>query len=200
MKKKFLNSSIGMIRKSGHYTDEQIEIIAYGLEGVYLTFTKLVVLFGIAYVLNIVKDFVFLLISFNIIRSQAFGIHATKSIYCLISSSILFIGGSLICKYVTFPFWFCISCAIICDVFLLLYAPADTEKRPIINKKKRTRFKFLSFLFGVIYTLIIILFRDNSISNYLIIGMIFSVLLILPITYKIFRLPYNNYKKYYSGV
>ena len=200
MKAKFLNSSLELIQKNGKYTDEQLEIIAYGLEGVYLTMSKIIILFCLAYILGIVKEFVLLLISYNIIRSQAFGLHATKSIYCLISSCLLFIVGALICKYVVFPIWFSIGSAIVCDICLLLYAPADTYKRPIVNKKKRKRFKIISFILGVIYTLLIVVFRESIYINYLVIGMIEAVLMILPFVYKIFHLPYNNYKTYYSNV
>ncbi len=200
MKKKFLNSSINLIKRNGKYSDEQIEIITYGLEGIYLTFTKMIILFAIAYILGIVKEFIILLISYNIIRSQAFGIHATKSVYCLISSILLFIGGALVCKYVNLPFWFSLSSAIICDICLLLYAPADTEKHPLVNKRKRKRFKFISFFLGITFTVFILLFKDSFIVNYLVIGMIESILMILPITYKVFNLPYANYKTYCSGV
>ena len=200
MKKKFLNSSISLIQNNGNYTEEQLEDISYGLEGIYLTFTKMIILFGLSYVFGIFKEFLLLLVSYNIIRSQAFGIHATKSIYCLISSIILFIVGAFICKYVTLPFWFIISSAFICDICLLLYAPADTYKRPIVNKKKRKRFKLLSFCLGIVYTIFIIFFNDYFFVNYLVIGMIEAVLMILPISYKIFHLSYNNYKFYLLDV
>ncbi len=199
VKKLFIDFSIDLIKKNCNYSEEQIEVIVYGLEGIYLTITKMIVLVSLAYILGILKEFFLILIFYNIIRVQAFGIHASKSIYCLISSTIMFIGGAFICKYVYFPFWLSISIAIICDICLLLYAPADTSKRPIINKKKRIRFKCISFILGVIYTFIIIFFRNNPTINYLVIGMLEAVLMILPITYKIFKLPYNNYKNY-SGV
>ena len=200
MKKKFLDSSIYFIQKNGQYTEEQLEIIAYGLEGLYLTLTKMIVLFFLSYILGITKEFVLLLVSYNIIRSQAFGIHASKSLYCLISSVVFFILGALICKYVVFPYWFLVSSAILCTICLLLFAPADTYKRPIVNQKKRKRFKLISFIFGIIYTVVIVFLKDHFIVNYLIIGMIEAVLMILPITYKLFHLPYNNYKTYYSDV
>lgn len=200
MKKKFLNSSMKLITKDGKYNDEQLEIIAYGLEAMYLTFTKMVVIFLIAYALEIFKEIIILLVTYNIIRSQAFGIHASKSIYCLISSLILFIGGALVCKYCILPFELVISLALICNICLLLYAPADTHKRPLVNKKKRKRFKLLSFMLGIIYTILIVIFRDSFIVNYLLFGMIEAVIMILPITYKTFKLPYNNYKTYNCGV
>ena len=200
MKKKFLNSSMELISKNKQYSDEQLEIIAYGLEGLYLTFTKMVVIFSIALLLGIFKEMLLLLITYNIIRSQSFGIHASKSIYCLISSLVMFIGGTLICKYYVFPEWLLIGSAFICNVCLLIYAPADTHKRPLVNAKKRKRFKFISFSLGIIYTVLIIVFRNYSIVNYLLFGMTIAVIMILPITYKIFNLPYNNYKTYNYGV
>ena len=200
MKKKFIESSLNLIAKNKNYSDEQLEIIAYGLEGTYLTITKMVVLYALAYILGIVKEFTILLITFNVIRSQAFGIHASKSIYCLISSFSILIGGALICKYLVLPFYINIVIAIICDICLLLYAPADTYKRPIVNKKKRKRFKIVSFCLGIIYTILLIVLRKNYICNYLVIGMFISVVMILPITYKIFNLPYDNYKSYEYGV
>lgn len=200
MKKKFLNTSMNLIKKDNKYNEEQLEIIAYGLEAIYLTFTKMIVIFAIAFVLGIFKEILLLLISYNIIRSQAFGIHASKSIYCLISSLIMFVGGAFVCKFCTLPFELIISLAIVCNFCLLLYAPADTHKRPLVNEMKRKRFKFLSFLFGIIYTILIVVFKGTSIVNYLLFGMIEAVIMILPITYKTFKLPYNNYKTYDCGV
>ena len=200
MKDKFLKSSIDTIRKNKKYTDEEIEIIAYGLEGLYLTFTKMVIIFGIAIYLGIIKDLLCLLVAYNIIRSQAFGIHASKSIYCLIASLVMFIGGAYLCVYLVLPLWLKTCVSIICCILLLIYAPADTHKRPIVNAKKRKRFKCLSTLFGFVYIVLIVVFKESIISNYLLIGLIEATIMILPITYKIFKMPYDNYKNYKYGV
>ena len=140
LKKKFLDSSIELITRNKDYTDEQVEIMAYGLEAIYLTVTKMIVIFSFSYLFNVFWEMLFLLIAFNIIRSQAFGLHASKSIYCLMSSMTMFVGGAFICKYVVLPFWLMLVCAIICNICLFLYAPADTYKRPLINEKKRKKF------------------------------------------------------------
>ena len=200
MKKKFLDYAVKILQSNKNYSDEQIEVILYGLEGIYLTITKIIILFALAFLLDCVKEFILLLIAFNIIRSQAFGIHANKSIYCLITSTIMFIGGALICKYCVFPFWMIVTVSVLCNICLLLYAPADTYKHPLVNKKKRKRFKYVSFSLGVIYTVFIIFLKDSILTNYLFIGMIEAVIMILPITYRTFKLPYNNYKTYNCGV
>ena len=200
MKKKFIQTSINILKNSGKYSSDDIEIIIYGLEGIYLTITKMIIIFLISFVLGITKEVFLLLITYNIIRSQAFGIHASKSIYCLISSLIFFVGGAMICKYIMLPLWLMIVIAILCDICLLLYAPADTHKHPIINLKKRKKFKFLSFTFGLIYTFLIIYYYGQDITNYLLFGMLEAVLMILPVTYSTFKMPYDNYKTYYNDV
>jgi len=196
MKEKFLNSSINLITKNKKYSSNEIEIIKYGLETIYLTLTKMIIIFALAYFLNILKEVVLLSLTYNIIRSQAFGLHAKKSIYCLISSIIFFIGGAYLCKYLILPNWLIVVISTICNILLILYAPADTHKRPLINEKRRKKFKLLSATFGIIYTIIIIIFINYQIAYFLLVGMIEAVLMILPITYKIFNLPYNNYKNY----
>ena len=196
MKKKFMGLAMKSIKNNGNYSEEKLEEIAYGLEAIYLTITKMIILFGLAIVLDIVKEFILLLIFYNIIRTNAFGIHASKSIYCLISSIVLFIGGTLFCKYVTISFVGMLIIAGICLICLFKYAPADTYKRPLVNKKKRKRFKLLSFVSGIIYFILIIVFKNHYIVNYILLGLVEAVIMILPLTYKIFNLPYNNYKNY----
>ena len=75
----------------------------------------------------------------------------------------------LICKYMVIPYQLMIIIALVCNICLLLYAPADTYKRPLVNAKKRKRFKFMSVILGIIYTILIIIFRDYLIVNYLLI-------------------------------
>lgn len=196
MKEQFLNSSINLITKNKKYTNDEIEMISYGLEAIYLTLTKMIVIITLSLILGILKETIILLISYNIIRSQSFGLHASKSIYCLISSISFFIGGTILCKYISLPNWIMITTSIICNICLILYAPADTHKRPLINEQKRKKFKKLSAIFGFIYTILIIVFTKYEITKYLLLGMVEAVLMILPISYKLFNLPYNNYKNY----
>lgn len=200
MKKKFLDSSINLIKKNKNSTQEELEIISYGLESIYLIITKAIVIFTIAIILGIVKEVLLILIFYNIIRNQAFGIHASKSSYCLISSIISFIGGALLGKYITIPYKISIIITIICNLCILLYAPADTHKRPLINKRKRIIFKYKSITLGLLYLISIFILRDNKITIFIIMGMIEATIMILPITYKIFKLPYNNYKNYNYNV
>jgi len=201
MKKKFLNFSLNAINSNGKYNEEKLEEIAYGLETVYLTVTKLIVLFGLAYILGIFKEVVFLILCYNLIRSSTYGLHASKSIYCLISSILMFIGGVYISNYMAdVSIYIKVLLGVISIFMLMKYAPADTEKRPLINAKKRKKLKLASSIKGVIYLIFIIIFKDNIVSGYLLFGLIEAVIMIHPGVYKIFNLPYNNYKNYNCGV
>lgn len=176
--------------------EEELEIIEYGLEALYLTFTKIIIILLLSIVLDIFKETLLMILFYNVIRLFAFGLHAKNSTTCLIMSIILFIGGTYLAIYIDIPIELKFILSITCIILIIIYAPADTEKRPLINVKKRKRFKILSIITSLIITFLIIYFNDNYLSNFMLIGMIESTIMILPITYKLYGLPYNNYKNY----
>ncbi len=201
MKKKILNHCMEVVKnKYPEYDEDKLEIINYGLESIYLTFTKIIIIFVLAIILNIWKEVLLLLAFYNLIRVSAFGMHAKKSIHCLIISLTLFIGGVYLCRYLVIPLILKVVLSIICIILIAKYAPADTEKRPIINKKLRKKYKIISVIISGIFAISIVLLSDKSISNYLLLGMIEATIMLLPITYKIFDLPYDNYKRYLNEV
>lgn len=201
MKKKFLKYSLNAINANGKYNEEKLEEIAYGLETIYLTVTKLIVIFGLSFILEIFKEVVILLLCFNLIRCSSYGLHASKSIYCLITSIIMFIGGVYVSNYIAgISIYIKVILGFLSILMLMKYAPADTEKRPLINSKKRKKLKLASVIKGIIYLILIIIFKDNLISGYLLFGLIEAIIMIHPGVYKIFNLPYNNYKNYNCGV
>lgn len=197
MKEKILNYSINRIKKKyPDYDENRLEVISYGLESLYITITKTIVIFSLALILGIVKEVFLILVFYNILRTTAFGMHAKKSSHCYIISGLLFLGAALICKYVDLNYYIKIIIAGISLICLIIYAPADTYKRPLLNSKKRKMYKIVTIVNGFIYMLLIIIFIDNSVSNYLVMGLLDASLMIHPFTYRMFQLPYNNYKEY----
>jgi len=196
IKNYIINHSMLLINNLNKYNKEQQEEIKYGLESIYLLITKFIVVFILSIIFNIWKETLLFIFFFNILRATAFGIHASKGIYCWISSILFFLLIPWICKNYTFNILFYIILSIICIISFVIFAPADTVKRPIINKIKRKRFKYITILTSIIYTVLIFIVNNNIIKNTLIFSIILQSILILPITYKIFKLPYNNYKNY----
>ena len=201
MKKKFLNFSDNIIRKyNPSITDDDIDVIKYGLEGVYLTVTKLFIILLLSFILKITNKMLLILIFYNIIRFTAFGIHASKSIYCLLSSCLFLIGGVYFCEHICIGFQLKIFLCFVCIYSIYLFAPADTYKHPLVNEKKRKFYKIISLLNSGIFSIFIVMYNESIISNYLLFSMIVAVIMILPFTYKVFNMPYNNYKNYKYGL
>ena len=106
MKEKMLNKAIECVKnKYPDYNQDKLDEIAYGLEGIYLTFTKLIVVFALSLLLGTFKDMILLLLFYNIIRTTAFGMHAKKSIHCLIMSIVMFVCGGVLCKYININYY-----------------------------------------------------------------------------------------------
>lgn len=197
MKKVFLNTCLKAITENDPSIDKtKLEEIRYGLEGLYLTITKTIVIFALTIILGTFKEMLIMLFIFNILRKTGFGIHAKKSWQCWISSLSIFVIFPYIAKLAILPKLLKIILSMISIAVMFLYAPADTYKRPLINKKKRMIWKTLSVINCSIMSIILIIIKDNTLSNLLLFGIYTEVALINPITYKIFKLPYNNYKTY----
>lgn len=178
------------------YDKEQLERIQYGLEAIYLSITKVVVIILLSLLLNILKETIIVLLLFNVLRTTGFGLHATKSWGCWLTSIPTFIGIPLICKYVQLPQYLLIGISVISLISFIFFAPADTEKRPLIRKKRRIIYKALTIIFGIIYLILTILLENNFFRTALSLTALIEAILICPLTYKLFKLPYNNYKKY----
>lgn len=197
MKKKYLSLTLGIIKKyNPDLSDIELDEMRYGLEGFYLTITKMVVIIPLAFLLGVGKELILMLLFYNLLRENACGLHATKSWMCLLSSSIIFILLPLISREVIFSIEWKIILNIVGIVLMFIYAPADTIKAPIIKKKNRDKKKFRATITTIIFSFLCIFIKNEVISNLILFGIYTEIILILPITYKIFHLSYNNYKNY----
>jgi probable accessory gene regulator protein len=178
------------------YDNDKLDEIRYGLEATYLSITKLVVILGISLLLGIFKESVILLVLFNFLRLTGFGLHATKSWMCWVSSSITFLLVPFFCKSLVLPNYVLVAISVVCLINFLLYAPADTVKRPLIHKKRRLLYKVCTILIAFLYTVLIFITKDTFLQNSLSSAMLIEGALINPYIYKLFNLPYNNYKNY----
>lgn len=196
MKKKFLNYSLNIIKKYNPTIDDiRLDELRYGLEGFYITITKLIVIIFLSLILRITKEMFIMLIAFNILRFTGFGLHATKSSICLMASSLIFIIFPLLSKLILFPYYFKIILIGLAVILIFIYSPADTKKRPLVNARRRKIYKLLTTINCIILSIISLLISDIY-FNLIIFGIYSEVIMILPITYKIFNLSYDNYKKY----
>ena len=196
MKKFIINKCMNYIKKRTSYNETKLKEIEYGLVSIYLMVTKMIVIFILADILGIFEEFLIYMIIYNIIRMPSFGLHATKSWICLISSTFIFIGIPYLCIFLSIPIYLKIILGILGIYFMFKNAPADTKKKPIVNKKRRKVYKFISTILAILFSVSSLIIKNNFISNCLIFSIILQNFMISPITYKIFKLPYNNYKEF----
>ena len=194
-----INNSLNLIIKNNpDYDEEKIEILKYGLTGLYIFVSKSIIIFTIAYFLGILKELIIFMIIYNFIRSVSFGVHATSSSGCLIASAISFLSATYICNNTILPIWFKLVFGIIGILFILKYSPADTEKRPIVSPKRRLIYKTLSTIIAVIMVICSFTINNVFISNSCIIALLIQCVMISPFIYRITHQRYDNYKYYHA--
>ena len=196
MKNKFLNNYMNIIIKNNpNLSDEQLEKMKYGIEGIYLTVTKLFVVLLLAIFFDIIKEVLILLLFYNVLRFFGFGYHAKNSKECLIFSILFFfvLPFVVVNKYLIFKYDLLII--IICLINFLLFAPSDTKKRPMINKRKKKIRKLLLVVITIIYSIFILVYKSKY-SSLLLLSILIESFMVNPLIYMVTGEPYNNYKNY----
>lgn len=194
MKDFILNNSMNFIIKNKQYSKTDLEKMRYGLASIYLLISKFIIISTLAYFLNLFQELIIFLIIYNLIRMPSFGLHASKSWICLITSTIVFILVPYLCIIIEINTYIKVIIASICTFLLFKNSPADTKKRPIVSQKRRRNYKIITTIIALIYTLLVIVIDNNFISNGLAFALIIQAFITAPLVYKIFNLPYNNYK------
>ncbi len=196
MRQAFISHTLEFITSNNkNLTEEEIEKLHYGLESLYIILTKFTVLFILTSLLGILKDFLLILVFFNLLRYPAFGFHAGNSFLCFFLSTLLFVGLPYLFLQIeiTNPIlYILLGISVICFV---LFAPADTEKRPLTNRKKRKIRKIVATTLVIIYAILIISLQHTIWAKYLLIAVVLETIALLPSTYWIFGQSYRNYKK-----
>ena len=122
--------------------------------------------------------------------------HASSTLVCLISSIGFFLLPAYILNNFEISFYLRIIISLLTLGCFILWAPADTEKRPILQKKKRLRLKIVSIILCLTFIIASFYSFNNFISNSLLYILIIQSVVISPLLYKLWKHPYANYKNY----
>ena len=200
MKQKFVNSSINFITKYQECDDLKLKRLKYGLEGIYSLVVKLTVVLIIAILTKTIEETALLILLYAGIRTFSYGIHAKSNIACWITTLIMYNGFPYIISTITVPKLIGYIILAVALISMILWAPADTPKRPLIRKKHRLKCKILSCLIVLIYTIIFSFNNISIINNAMLFALIIQMLIINPLTYKITNTQFNNYKYYKKNI
>ena len=197
MKEVFINNSMSLIQKYySNYSEEKLAELKYGLLGLYLMISKSIIIFGIALYLNIFKELLIFTIIYNILRAPSFGMHASKSWICLVSSASIFILSTYLSINIHIPINIKLIFGILGIIFIYKNSPADTKKKPIISPKRRRIYKTISTIIAIAFVIISLIISNNFLSNAFIFSLLIQCIFTSPTMYKICGEPYNNYKNY----
>lgn len=156
---------------------------------------KLVVIVTLALATGHLMECLIVLSAFNLVRSRAFGLHADGFWHCLGVSVLLFVVVPMVLNGLVLNA--CLQGIWYLQLALLLhrFAPGDTALNPIVGRHHREKLKLAAtrnlFLLAFIST-----FFDPKVQALLLYGATVSVVMVLPMTYKIFGRSRNNYERY----
>jgi len=170
--------------------------IKYGIQMLYLGLSKLVVLIFAALLIGDLLATLIAVASFNVIRSAAFGVHAKSTKQCFIFSFIGFVALPKIMLMLSIAPSVLVVISIAIPVLLYLYAPSDTEKRPLLGSKRRRQLKLTATKRGIMIVFLIFFIPSITFKISLLVGAMVQVILNLPVTYKLLNERRNNYEEF----
>ena len=190
MIEKFCNQILKRMRKKmPEMTDEKAEIILYGLQLIIGEIPKVLLLFGVSFLLGIGWYMLFAYIVIMPYRAVSGGFHLHTHIGCILGSCIFFYGNIFISKFLVLDNiqkYILIGLSLIFGILMVSkYAPADTENVPILSKKERKLKKILSYIALILTLAVSLIIKEPVLSNILIIGTIMQTILITKLAYKL---------------
>lgn len=191
-------SDIIVERLNRSLNKEGLELIKMrlGIQIVLINLTKFIVIFFIAAQFNLLKEAIFMSLVLGSVRRSSFGIHSNNSIVCTIITSIVFLFGPYLSYNLELNNYFVFIIFLVINLLLFKYAPADTEKHPLLGKKLRSKLKRQSVTTGIFLMILTLAIPIQSIKIMIVISVSAQVVSLLPITYKILNRGYKNYEKY----
>ncbi len=200
MKKKFIEKTMKTIKTQKTLNVIEEKKMRYGLEAFYNLITKIIVLFILALIFDLLFEFFLLSLIYSTMRLYGFGLHAKTSLQCWCTTLPVYIGGCLLIKYMVIPEFTAGIIWIFGFLSFLLFAPADTPARPLIHKEKRIRAKVLSLIILVMY-LVLYLYQFNPvINNTILYALLMESIVINPLIYKLTGTTFNNYKYFQKNM
>ena len=166
-------------------SEQKLAEINYGIAVFITNSYKMLLIFILAILLNIFEYFLIAFVSFGALRTFASGVHAKREWTCLPASILLFFGILYLGMTIELNIYVSSIIFAICFWAMLRYAPADTEEKPIVNRKLRRKLKIMSCITILILYAITLYNLGTSVSSIIVFSTLIESVLILPLTYKL---------------
>lgn len=183
----FFNNKLDLNKSS-------LEKLSLGALVILINIFKIALVLIVSLPLGILKETIVLVLLFGILRFFSLGIHAKSSIGCTIMTLFIYIFSSYFSHNYPLSISIAILLSLISLIIIFIYSPADTYNRPLTDSKKRKKLKIQSLILSILYLLLSIIVNNITFYNLIMYCLLFQSISVHPITYKIFKQPYSNYK------
>ena len=175
--------------------EEKAEVINYGLQNIIGEFPKIILVFIIAYIMGVFKWTVFTFFSLFIYKGASGGIHLKTHLGCILLTTAFYCLIPVISNYFeligTTKYIVILSIWIFGLIMIKLYAPADTEDIPILEKDVRRKKQIVSYISFSVGLFIALIVNDKMITNILVLANFIQTLTITKLAYKLTNSKYG---------
>ena len=188
---KFCDWIVEKIKQKMPEIDEEKEmVITFGVRILFGEMPKILLLIIIGFLLNVGWYILLMFLLLAPYRSFTGGFHLKTHLGCMLTTTILYLSPILIAKYLPIDqnyilYFLTFIIGVMSIIFIIKYAPADTENIPILSKKERQTKRIKAYIFLPILLAIIVFSPDKIISYMLLYGIFLQNLTIMPIAYKL---------------
>lgn len=162
--------------------------LRYGTHIFYINTIKSIALLLVAWLLGVIRQVLVFALAYGALRTFARGVHLKNTYLCTLAGFVCYLGCAYLSLYADISVWIKVAVLMICAAAFWLYAPAETRKRPIPQKRKQPlKIKSMCVL-AVVSTVSLVLafLPDYRVqSNLFFLAAVCQSVNILPITYKI---------------
>lgn len=176
-----------------HKEEKELERIEYGLALFFIALPKFIALLALALLVNsLIKHFfiyfMVTLLSYAVVRAYAWGLHLKGDMSCFIGSLLLLFGNTFASIFFHFPLYLLLIFWGFSSGFLYLYAPADTEARPLRSQTLRKKLRSKLMIVAVTLFIITIVYRNHPYSSLITLGVFWESVFTTPYMYKLLKI------------
>lgn len=175
--------------------DEKAEVINYGLQNIIGEIPKIFIMLALAFILGIFKLSLFTFITLLLYKGASGGVHLKTHIGCILFTNAFYCLIPFASQYFVIPqIAKCIVVAIIWVfgmIMIKLYAPADTENVPILNKDDRRKKQIIAYITYTIGLFAALVIPNSTLSNILILSNFIQTLTITKFVYRLTNSKYG---------
>jgi len=180
----FSKSLAGFITKDLNYDEEKNEIVSYAIEMFLLGVVGFLAILLLGFVFNALLPAAIAAISGGVLRRVSGGAHFDTPLKCLGLGAIIYSLIGVLANYllqVGSTNWINMIFILLCLIIVFLFAPVDSEAKPIHSQTLRNKLRLSSVLF-IIFILIFTILNDNLLINIsAMLGILYQSLTLLPI-------------------